>query len=166
MSYPRHFRCLTCLQRCSRGILQPKPTEPSDGLVSFLVMTMKKYLTHSRAPELDPHYQMQFSLIQRTHLLGGKGVLCILNPVDDMLHAARHECLSHLLDIFSLCFLDHFSVLKVKSASFFLSSNSAHRSQTRFSERCVAWFLLRQKISLWLFIFLSCSSWKWVRITS
>ena len=31
-----------------------------------------------------------------------------------------------------------------------------------FPERCIPWFLIVQKIFLWLFIFLLCLSWKWV----
>ena len=33
-------------------------------------MTMKEYSTHPRFPELEPHYQIQFSVIPSTPLFG------------------------------------------------------------------------------------------------
>ena len=33
------------------------------------VMEMKGYLPPSRSPELEPHHQMQFSVIPRTHTI-------------------------------------------------------------------------------------------------
>ena len=39
------------------------------------IMAMKRYLTFIRAPELEPHHQMQFTIIPRTTLFLERMVL-------------------------------------------------------------------------------------------
>ena len=59
--------------------MEPEKVLPLWVRVDLGVMAMKVYSTYLRAPELEPHHQMQFSVIPRTlteHCLTW-GLLCV-----------------------------------------------------------------------------------------
>ena len=80
--------------------MEPKQILPLQVRVNLGFMPMKGYYTLLRPPELEPHYQMQFSVILRTPLFGmesflsAKDILCILSLANSVWY-------SHSINIFS-----------------------------------------------------------------
>ena len=56
--------------------MAPKQILPLYFRVDLGVMEMKSYFTLLRAPEVESHHQIQFSVIPRTPLLGGVLPFC------------------------------------------------------------------------------------------
>ena len=50
--------------------MEPKQVQPIQVEVDLGVMGMKEYATFSKAPGLEPHHQLQLSVIPRTSFLG------------------------------------------------------------------------------------------------
>ena len=62
----------------------PKQVLPLQFRVDLGVMAMKRYSTFFKSPELEPHFQMQFSVIPDTHFLVG-GVLILKRRINQII---------------------------------------------------------------------------------